>query len=127
MHVDDHQPYQHCTDEHHHPDVETGMKCLIAGCGPEQAGGGANGAESEVDFFRPSAGDDEEPQKNSGDDGKDSAEDPRASCHRRCYPNACGGIRRYHLANSNQEKDYGMHQGYDGALPVAEDGKFAHS
>ena len=31
------------------------LKCLVAGGGSDEAGGGADGAEGEIEFFHPSA------------------------------------------------------------------------
>jgi hypothetical protein len=32
------------------------VECLVAGSGSEQAGSGADGAECEIEFFHPTAG-----------------------------------------------------------------------
>jgi len=42
--------------QHYNSYVEAGVKLLIAGSDSEQARGGADGAESEIEFFHPSAG-----------------------------------------------------------------------
>ena len=94
------------------------MKRLIAGSDSEQARGGADGAESEIEFFHPSAGNDEQPKKNGGDDDKDSAENPRPTRHRGPYPDAGSGIGDNHLPDSDQQEHYGMRQCDDGASAV---------
>ena len=127
VYANDQQSHQNRADQHDNPDVEAGVKCPVANRGSEQARRGADGAESEIEFFHPSAGNDEEPQKNGGDDGKDSAENPRATGHRGQYPDAGGGLGGKHLPDSNQEEHDGMHQGDDGAFAVGENGKSAHA
>src|ERR1019366_6545082 len=86
------QSDQNRADQHDHPDVEAGVNRLVAGRGSQQARRSADGAESEIESFHPSAGNDEKPQENGGNNGKDSAENPRATGHRGCYPDAGGGI-----------------------------------
>ncbi len=120
------QANQNRADQHDNPDIEAGVERLIASGRAKQAGTSADGAESEIEFSHPSAGNDQEPQKNGGNDGKYGAEDPRAGVHRRGQPNARGGIGRKHLPDRNQEKYDRMHQRNNGALAVSEDGEPAH-
>lgn len=75
------QSHQNRADQHHYSYIKAGVKGLIAGGGPQQAGARADGAEREIDFLHPSPRDHEEPEKNGRDDGKNSAENPRAGAH----------------------------------------------
>src|SRR5208283_4176570 len=77
--------------------------------------------------FHPSAGNDEQPEMNGGDDGKDAAENPGAAGYRGRYPDAGGRLCGNHLPDRNQEEHYGMHQGDDGAFAVRENGESGHA
>src|SRR5208282_4904947 len=104
MHSNDQQSHQNRADQHHHPDVEAGMKGLVSGSGSNQARGGADSAESEIEFFHPSAGNHEKPQKNGGDYGKDSAEYPGSTGYRGRDPDTTGRIGGNHLPHRDQEE-----------------------
>ena len=86
-----------------------------------------DGAEGEIDFFHPSAGNKQEPQKDGGNDDEDSAENPRASRHRGRQPDAGGGPGGKRLPQGNQEEHDGMRQRHHGASAVGENGKSAHA
>jgi len=103
------------------------VKRLVASGRSDEARGGADGAQSEIDLFYPSVGNHKEPQENRRDDGEDSAKNPRATGHRGCYPDAGGGIRGNHLPHRNQEEHDRMHQCDDGAFAVRENGKSTHT
>ncbi len=118
---------EHRADQHHDSNVEANMESLVAGGGSKQAGSGADGAKSEVKLFHPSLGDHEEPQKNGGNDGEDSAEDPGAGAHVGGEPDSSRGSGRDHLPHGDQQENDRMDQRNDGALTVGQDGESAHA
>jgi len=127
MPANDKQPNQYRADQHNDSYVEAGVKRLITGGSTKKAGRGADRAESEIEFFHPSAGNDQEPQENRGKHGKDSAEDPRAGMNPRGQPDTRGRIGRKHLPYRYEEEHDRMHQSHDRALAVGEYRESAHS
>jgi len=122
----DQQSDEDGTDQHHHADVQTGVKSLIAKCGSEQAGGCADRAQTEVELFDPTARENKQPEQDGRDDEEDAAENPGSGCNGRWQPDSGGGGGGDHLPESNQEKDDGVNQSDEGALAVGKNGKFAH-
>ena len=120
MPPNDKQPNQYRADQHNDSYVEAGVKRLITGGSTKKAGRGADRAESEIEFFHPSAGNDQERQENRGNDGKDSTKYPRASVNRGRQPDAGRRIGRNHLPYRYQEEHDRMHQRHDSALAVGE-------
>ena len=81
MRVYDEKSHKNCADQHCNPNVDAGVKGMVSSGGSEQAGGGAEVAEREVNLFHPAAGDNEQPQQNRRDDREYSTKSPCARGH----------------------------------------------
>ena len=125
--VYDSESNQNRARQHDYPYVQSGVKSLVARSSSQKSRRGAGGAQTKIKFLQPSVGNGEKIEKNRGHNSEGPAQNPRTQGHRRSQPNTAGGTDHNHLPQSNCEEHDRMHQRYNGALTVSQDGEFAHA
>lgn len=127
MNSENRKSHRHSTDQHDDSYIKTGVKRLVASGGAYQARGGAHRAEREIDLFHSSAGKEQEPEQNAGNDGEDAAQNPCSSGYCRWYPDTGDRVGGYHLSRGNKKEHHRVHQGNHGAFTVGKNREAAHA